>query len=576
MTQLKIAMRRARHPQGEAVLGSRSRLQARPGRRQRRSLRPCPGFWFQQMDAPRPQRNRIHVDVTVPHDVAKERIAHARGGRHARLRRRRAGLLGAGRSRGQRGLHLHLARAGLTETRSSRPATRATATSPTPPSAGRGATLAAAGGVVVGEEDVAAPGVEVAPAALQWVVVVEGAAAGEMEDGVDDVDAGPHRVGRGHPDGEALLPADLVAGDRGLPGRGDACRTSEHLAARSVRLAPGDLELGHLLGGEWLGPARPLAGECHELVQRARRATPSGNPDISDAEQGEERPAEVRLVAWCLVEDRTGSPFESARRRRRLRRRGWPSPATRRRATCRRSRRRRRGRRGTATPWWAVLGGHERPLAEPRAWGLPLLNGNRPVSRTAPSLVGSVRPIGANRPAMPARGSICSTRPATAGSSQQLKNVVLRIIEVQPVEPSARDSSSTISQAVIGSTWVPPSEAGTKECKTPADPSLRTRSSGTDRAASVSKARAGHLGAQAPHLGEAGHRGIVGLGPRDELRGEATCAGGRALCRLELGRQFAEVVPVTELAERWLARRRGAGLLRPGGSRAPPNGVQKV
>ena len=29
------------------------------------------------MDAPRPQRNRIHVDVTVPHDVATQRIAAA-------------------------------------------------------------------------------------------------------------------------------------------------------------------------------------------------------------------------------------------------------------------------------------------------------------------------------------------------------------------------------------------------------------------------------------------------------------------------------------------------------------------
>jgi 4a-hydroxytetrahydrobiopterin dehydratase len=36
-----------------------------------------PAFWFQQMDAPRPQRNRIHIDVTVPHDVAKDRIAAA-------------------------------------------------------------------------------------------------------------------------------------------------------------------------------------------------------------------------------------------------------------------------------------------------------------------------------------------------------------------------------------------------------------------------------------------------------------------------------------------------------------------
>jgi len=36
-----------------------------------------PPVWFQQMDAPRPQRNRIHFDVTVPHDVAEKRIADA-------------------------------------------------------------------------------------------------------------------------------------------------------------------------------------------------------------------------------------------------------------------------------------------------------------------------------------------------------------------------------------------------------------------------------------------------------------------------------------------------------------------
>ncbi|MBB2921147.1 VOC family protein [Cellulomonas cellasea] len=36
-----------------------------------------PAVWFQQMDAPRPQRNRIHLDVTVPHDVADERVAAA-------------------------------------------------------------------------------------------------------------------------------------------------------------------------------------------------------------------------------------------------------------------------------------------------------------------------------------------------------------------------------------------------------------------------------------------------------------------------------------------------------------------
>ena len=33
-----------------------------------------PAVWFQQMDAPRPQRNRMHVDVSVPHDQAHQRI----------------------------------------------------------------------------------------------------------------------------------------------------------------------------------------------------------------------------------------------------------------------------------------------------------------------------------------------------------------------------------------------------------------------------------------------------------------------------------------------------------------------
>jgi 4a-hydroxytetrahydrobiopterin dehydratase len=42
-----------------------------------------PSVWFQQMDAPRPQRNRIHIDVTVPHDQAAARLeaALAAGGR---------------------------------------------------------------------------------------------------------------------------------------------------------------------------------------------------------------------------------------------------------------------------------------------------------------------------------------------------------------------------------------------------------------------------------------------------------------------------------------------------------------
>jgi 4a-hydroxytetrahydrobiopterin dehydratase len=40
-------------------------------------LRRGPSLWFQQMDAPRPQRNRIHIDVYVPRDQADARIAAA-------------------------------------------------------------------------------------------------------------------------------------------------------------------------------------------------------------------------------------------------------------------------------------------------------------------------------------------------------------------------------------------------------------------------------------------------------------------------------------------------------------------
>jgi 4a-hydroxytetrahydrobiopterin dehydratase len=42
-----------------------------------------PPIWFQQMDAPRPQRNRIHFDITVAHDEAEARVraAVAAGGR---------------------------------------------------------------------------------------------------------------------------------------------------------------------------------------------------------------------------------------------------------------------------------------------------------------------------------------------------------------------------------------------------------------------------------------------------------------------------------------------------------------
>jgi 4a-hydroxytetrahydrobiopterin dehydratase len=42
-----------------------------------------PAIWFQQMDQPRPQRNRVHFDVCVPHDEAARRIEAvlAAGGR---------------------------------------------------------------------------------------------------------------------------------------------------------------------------------------------------------------------------------------------------------------------------------------------------------------------------------------------------------------------------------------------------------------------------------------------------------------------------------------------------------------
>ena len=40
-------------------------------------LRIGPPIWFQQMDRPRPQRNRIHIDLTVPHDELQARLAGA-------------------------------------------------------------------------------------------------------------------------------------------------------------------------------------------------------------------------------------------------------------------------------------------------------------------------------------------------------------------------------------------------------------------------------------------------------------------------------------------------------------------
>ena len=88
-----------------------------------------PAIWFQQMDAPRPQRNRVHFDITVPDDEADARVRAAlgAGGRlvddsFARV------VLGPRRRRGQRGLRLHLdrpRRAGRTGPVAPYPAARA-------------------------------------------------------------------------------------------------------------------------------------------------------------------------------------------------------------------------------------------------------------------------------------------------------------------------------------------------------------------------------------------------------------------------------------------------------------------
>ena len=36
-----------------------------------------PAMWFQQLDTPRTERNRFHLDITVTHDRAEERVAAA-------------------------------------------------------------------------------------------------------------------------------------------------------------------------------------------------------------------------------------------------------------------------------------------------------------------------------------------------------------------------------------------------------------------------------------------------------------------------------------------------------------------
>jgi 4a-hydroxytetrahydrobiopterin dehydratase len=64
-------------PFWRAVLGYRDRGDSGPVEELNDPHRRKPIVGFQQMDAPRPQRNRIHLDVWVPHDQAEAHVAAA-------------------------------------------------------------------------------------------------------------------------------------------------------------------------------------------------------------------------------------------------------------------------------------------------------------------------------------------------------------------------------------------------------------------------------------------------------------------------------------------------------------------
>ena len=73
----RVVVRRARHDRAEVrarrvmdVALARERGVVDP-------LRIGPPLWFQQMDEPRRERSRFHIDVSVAHDVAEDRIAAA-------------------------------------------------------------------------------------------------------------------------------------------------------------------------------------------------------------------------------------------------------------------------------------------------------------------------------------------------------------------------------------------------------------------------------------------------------------------------------------------------------------------
>lgn len=65
------------HPFWKAVLGYVDEPAAKPNGRLVDPVGQLPSLWFQQMDAPRPQRNRIHFDLDVAHDDAERRLAAA-------------------------------------------------------------------------------------------------------------------------------------------------------------------------------------------------------------------------------------------------------------------------------------------------------------------------------------------------------------------------------------------------------------------------------------------------------------------------------------------------------------------
>ena len=98
-----------------------TRRSSRSGRRSSATTRPKhddglrdgagrkPTLWFQETDSDAPDRQRWHLDVSVPHDVAQARHpGGARRRRHAGQRRARPGVLGGGGRRRQPGVHLHL------------------------------------------------------------------------------------------------------------------------------------------------------------------------------------------------------------------------------------------------------------------------------------------------------------------------------------------------------------------------------------------------------------------------------------------------------------------------------------